>query len=114
MSELQLVLLNLIRLTCYTVPRMVFISNALSILARNRLESRHLVNICRRWGRDKTDDLQHAFFNGVGYVSWEDIWGIWLRQVKALWPERPANVSDDGNCLRIEPSRDASPIKPLH
>ena len=41
------------------------------------LESRHMVNICRRWGRDKTDDLQHAFFNGVGYVPWENIWGIW-------------------------------------
>jgi formylglycine-generating enzyme required for sulfatase activity len=41
------------------------------------LEPRHLVNICRRWGRDKTDDLQHAFFNGVGYVTWENIWGIW-------------------------------------
>ena len=40
------------------------------------LESRHMVNICRRWGRDKTDDLQHAFFNGVGYESWENIWGI--------------------------------------
>ncbi|MDR3674407.1 MAG: SUMF1/EgtB/PvdO family nonheme iron enzyme [Acidobacteriota bacterium] len=41
------------------------------------MESRHMVNICRRWGRDKTDDLQHAFFNGVGYESWENIWGIW-------------------------------------
>jgi formylglycine-generating enzyme required for sulfatase activity len=41
------------------------------------LESRHMLNICRRWGRDKTDDLQHAFFNGVGYESWENIWGIW-------------------------------------
>jgi gamma-glutamyl hercynylcysteine S-oxide synthase len=41
------------------------------------LEPRHMVNICRRWGRDKTDDLQHAFFNGIGYESWENIWGIW-------------------------------------
>jgi iron(II)-dependent oxidoreductase len=41
------------------------------------LESRHMVNLCRRWARDKTDDLQHAFFNGVGYESWENIWGIW-------------------------------------
>lgn len=41
------------------------------------LESRHMVNVCRRWGRDKTDDLQYAFFNGVGYESWENIWGIW-------------------------------------
>ena len=41
------------------------------------LEPRHMVNVCNRWARDKTDDLQYAFFNGVGYVSWENIWGIW-------------------------------------
>jgi formylglycine-generating enzyme required for sulfatase activity len=41
------------------------------------LEPRHMVNVCRRWGRDKTDDLQYAYFNGVGYESWENIWGIW-------------------------------------
>ncbi len=41
------------------------------------LEPRHLVNVCDRWARDKTDDLQSAFFNGVGYESWENIWGIW-------------------------------------
>lgn len=41
------------------------------------LETRHMVNVCRRWARDKTDDLQYAFFNGVGYESWENIWGIW-------------------------------------
>ena len=26
---------------------------------------------------DKVDNLQYAFFNGVGYESWENIWGIW-------------------------------------
>ena len=36
-----------------------------------------MVNVCDRWNRDKTDDLQSAFFNGVGYESWENIWGIW-------------------------------------
>jgi len=41
------------------------------------LEPRHMVNVCRRWARDKTDDLQFAFFNGVGYETWENIWGIW-------------------------------------
>jgi formylglycine-generating enzyme required for sulfatase activity len=41
------------------------------------IESRHMENISDRWARDKTDDLQYAFFNGVGYVSWENIWGIW-------------------------------------
>jgi formylglycine-generating enzyme required for sulfatase activity len=41
------------------------------------LETRHMVHLCNRWARDKTDDLQYAFFNGVGYESWENIWGIW-------------------------------------
>src|SRR5581483_6355344 len=41
------------------------------------LEPRHMVNVCDRWNKDKTDDLQAAFFNGVGYETWENIWGIW-------------------------------------
>jgi formylglycine-generating enzyme required for sulfatase activity len=41
------------------------------------LEPRHMVNISDRWNRDKTSDLQFAFFNGVGWESWENIWGIW-------------------------------------
>jgi len=28
-------------------------------------------------GARQDRDLQHAFFNGVGYESWENIWGIW-------------------------------------
>jgi formylglycine-generating enzyme required for sulfatase activity len=41
------------------------------------LEPQHMVNVCNRWAKDKTDDLQAAFFNGVGYETWENIWGIW-------------------------------------
>jgi gamma-glutamyl hercynylcysteine S-oxide synthase len=41
------------------------------------LEPRHMVNITDRWNRGKTNDLQFAFFNGVGWVSWENVWGIW-------------------------------------
>jgi gamma-glutamyl hercynylcysteine S-oxide synthase len=41
------------------------------------LEPRHMVNISDRWNRDKTNDLQFAFFNGVGWESWENVWGIW-------------------------------------
>jgi formylglycine-generating enzyme required for sulfatase activity len=41
------------------------------------LEPRHMVNISDRWNRTKTDDLQYAFFNGEGWESWENIWGIW-------------------------------------
>ena len=41
------------------------------------LEPRHMVNISDRWNRTKTDDLQYAFFNGVGWESWENVWGFW-------------------------------------
>jgi formylglycine-generating enzyme required for sulfatase activity len=41
------------------------------------LEPRHMVNISDRWSRSKTDDLQFAFFNGIGWESWENVWGIW-------------------------------------
>ncbi|MES2391584.1 MAG: SUMF1/EgtB/PvdO family nonheme iron enzyme [Acidobacteriota bacterium] len=41
------------------------------------LEHRHMLNISDRWQRDKSFDLQFAFFNGVGMETWENIWGIW-------------------------------------
>jgi len=41
------------------------------------LERRHTVNVTDRFTRDKTNSLQHAFFNGVGYASMENLWGFW-------------------------------------
>jgi len=41
------------------------------------LEPRHQVHISDRWNHNKTDALQFAFFNGEGWESWENIWGIW-------------------------------------
>ena len=41
------------------------------------LDTRHMVNVCDRWNRDKTNNLQFAFFNGAGYETWENIWSIW-------------------------------------
>jgi len=41
------------------------------------LERRHMVNISDRWARTRSDDLQYALFNGEGWESWENIWGIW-------------------------------------
>ncbi|RLN54802.1 hypothetical protein BBJ29_008505 [Phytophthora kernoviae] len=41
------------------------------------LEPRHMVQICARWSLDKIAELQTAFFNGAGYVVWENVWGIW-------------------------------------
>jgi formylglycine-generating enzyme required for sulfatase activity len=41
------------------------------------LETRHMVHVCDRWNKSKVDNLQYAFFNGEGWESWENIWGIW-------------------------------------
>ncbi len=48
-----------------------------TISAHKWLERRHMVHLVQRRARDRTDELQHAFFNGTGYVSWENIWGSW-------------------------------------
>jgi iron(II)-dependent oxidoreductase len=41
------------------------------------LQSKHRTHVCDRWAQDRTDELQYAWFNGQGYESWENIWGIW-------------------------------------
>ena len=41
------------------------------------LEPRHMVNVTDRFTRDKTDSLQHAFFNGQGFATLENLWGFW-------------------------------------
>lgn len=41
------------------------------------IEPRHMVNVSDRWAHNHHDDLQAAFFNGVGFESWENVWGIW-------------------------------------
>jgi len=66
------------------------------------LEPRHMVNYENRWSRDRTIDLQHCFFNGIGYHAWENVWGIWnplsardaeiLRRMAAIYRQFPALV----------------------
>jgi iron(II)-dependent oxidoreductase len=41
------------------------------------MEPRHTVSVTDRFTRDKTDSLQHAFFNGQGYATLENLWGFW-------------------------------------
>ena len=58
------------------------------------LEPRHMINVENRWSRDRGNDFQYCFFNGVGYNAWENVWGIWngltprdaqtLRRIAAL------------------------------
>jgi len=46
------------------------------VLKLKWVEPRHIVQIENRWSRDRWSDLQHAFFNGVGYVAWENVFGF--------------------------------------
>ena len=41
------------------------------------LQPRRMTTVTRRWDTDRIDALQHAFFNGVGFNAWENVWGIW-------------------------------------
>ncbi len=41
------------------------------------LEPRHMVHVNDRWQRNREHMLQFAFFNGTGFESWENVWGIW-------------------------------------
>lgn len=41
------------------------------------LDTRHMVHVNDRWQRQREHMLQFAFFNGTGFSSWENIWGIW-------------------------------------
>jgi len=45
-------------------------------------KGKFMTNICDRWAKDKTDNLQTAWFNGAGYESWENVWGTWNGIVK--------------------------------
>jgi formylglycine-generating enzyme required for sulfatase activity len=48
------------------------------MVSKNKwMEPRHMVNVTDRFTRDKTDSLQHAFFNGQGYATLENLWGFW-------------------------------------
>ena len=36
-----------------------------------------MTNVCERWSQDHTNALQGAWFNGVGFETWENVWGTW-------------------------------------
>jgi formylglycine-generating enzyme required for sulfatase activity len=78
------------------------------------LEPRHMVNISDRWNPDKTSDLQFAFFNGVGWESWENVWGIWIginpRDAEAT--RRVATIERAVAPFLVSP--DWEPLYPMH
>jgi len=59
------------------------------------LEPRHMIHYENRWGRERTNDLQYMFFNGIGYNAWENIWGIWNQFT-------PRNAEALHRCMLIE------------
>jgi len=78
------------------------------------LEPRHMVNISDRWNTDKTSDLQFAFFNGIGWESWENVWGIWIgitpRDAEAT--RRVATIERAVASFLVSP--DWEPLYPMH
>jgi formylglycine-generating enzyme required for sulfatase activity len=78
------------------------------------LESRHMVNISDRWNEDKTNDLQYAFFNGVGWESWENVWGIWngINPRDAEATRRVAAIERGVAPFLVSP--DWEPLYPMH
>jgi gamma-glutamyl hercynylcysteine S-oxide synthase len=78
------------------------------------LEPRHMVNISDRWNRSKTDDLQFAFFNGEGWESWENIWGIWngISPRDGEATRRMATI--ERGVARFLTSQDWEPLYPMH
>ena len=43
------------------------------------LDGRRMTHVCDRWSKNRTDPLQYAFFNAVGFESWENVWGVFMR-----------------------------------
>ncbi len=78
------------------------------------LEPRHMVNVCDRWNRSKTDNLQFAFFNGEGWESWENIWGIWngITPRDSEGTRRVATIERTFAPFLV--SQDWEPLYPMH
>jgi formylglycine-generating enzyme required for sulfatase activity len=78
------------------------------------LETRHMVNISDRWNRSKTDDLQYAFFNGEGWESWENIWGIWNGITPRDGEATRRMATIERGIARLLASKDWEPFYPMH
>ncbi len=48
------------------------------VLRAHWYERRHMQHHVRRWNRDHAAELQSAWFNGVGVMVWEAVFGTWV------------------------------------
>lgn len=56
-----------------------------------------MTNVCDRWSKNKTDNLQSAWLNGCGYESWENVWGTW----NGIVPQDAEAIRRVGHMLRF-------------
>eukprot|EP01084_Bolivina_argentea_P290183 498388_1 len=68
-------------------------------------EAKRMTNVCNRWAQNRTDDMQNAFFNGLGYESWENVWGTW----NGITPRDGAAIRRAGTILRYFGNRNHNP-----
>lgn len=79
------------------------------------LEPRHMVNVTDRFTRNKINSLQHAFFNGNGYATLENLWGFWygmtprdaetvlrITRVERVFPELLASRDWEPHSLTLQ------------
>lgn len=69
------------------------------------LVRKSMPHVCGRWASQRSNEILTAYFNGVGYVAWENIWGIWngihdrdaelLRRASAILRHFHPFLSDD-------------------
>ncbi|HEX7359730.1 MAG TPA: SUMF1/EgtB/PvdO family nonheme iron enzyme [Bryobacteraceae bacterium] len=78
------------------------------------LDPRHMVNISDRWNRNKPNDLQYAFFNGEGWESWENIWGIWNGITPRDGEATRRMATIERGVARFLTSKDWEPFYPMH
>lgn len=69
------------------------------ILKTHWYEPRHIQHHIRRWNRDHAEELQSAWLNGVGVMTWENVFSAWVG-----WNER-----DSRTLRRMRPVQSASP-----
>eukprot|EP01083_Nonionella_stella_P258130 882731_1 len=60
-----------------------------------------------RWTHNHTNDIQNAFFNGIGFESWENVWGCW----NGITPRDGEAVRRIGTILRFFGNRANDPTQ---
>ncbi len=69
-------------------------------------DGRHMVYITEKWIYNHTNDLQNAFFNGVGFNPFENVFGTW----NTIVPRDAEAIRRTANILRYFGNRNNNPL----